>query len=179
MTTTIKTKVVNLFGGPSSGKSTAAAGIFNRMKVRGCNAELIMEAAKDHIYEGHTNILADQLYLLAQQNRRQQRLLGQVDYIITDSPLPLCLVYKPKNYLKTFDALTLELFNTYDNINFFLKRVDKFQAEGRVHDKPQSISLDRRIKGILDWSEESYEIIQVETFSEIAIDKMVDTLLEG
>ncbi len=175
---TIKTKVINLFGGPSSGKSTAAAGIFNRMKVKGINAELVMEAAKDHVWEGHTNILSDQLYLLAHQNRRLERLRGQVDYIITDSPLPLCLIYKPKGYLKTFDSLTMELYNTYDNVNFFLKRVDSFQDEGRVHNKTQSLSIDRRIKGILDWSEAPYDVIQVETFSETAIDLMVDKLVE-
>lgn len=171
------TKVVNLFGGPSSGKSTAAAGIFNRMKVRGINAELVMEAAKDHVYEGHTNILSDQLYLLSHQNRRLARLNGKVDYIITDSPLPLCLIYKPEDYLKTFDSLVMELYSTYNNINFFLKRVDSFQEEGRVHNQKQSLQIDKRIKGVLDWSTIPYDVIQVETFNENAIDKMVDKLV--
>lgn len=170
-------KIVNLYGGPSSGKSTAAAGIFNRMKVRGLNVELVMEAAKDHVWEGHDNILSDQLFLLSQQNRRLARLIGKVDWIITDSPLPLCCIYKPKDYLSTFDPLVMELYNTYNNINFFLKRTDSYQDEGRVHDKKQAIQIDKRIKGVLDWFDTPYEIIQVETFSEKAIDQMVDKLI--
>lgn len=41
------TLVVNLFGGPGSGKSTGAAYVFARLKMLGYNAELVTEFAKD------------------------------------------------------------------------------------------------------------------------------------
>lgn len=43
--------VVNLFGVPSAGKSTGAAYIFSKIKMAGVNAELIIEFAKDKVWE--------------------------------------------------------------------------------------------------------------------------------
>lgn len=39
--------VINLFGQPGAGKSTGAAYIFSQLKLRGINAELVTEFAKD------------------------------------------------------------------------------------------------------------------------------------
>ena len=43
--------VVNLFGTPGAGKSTGAAYIFSNLKMRGINAELVTEFAKDMVWE--------------------------------------------------------------------------------------------------------------------------------
>lgn len=43
--------VINLFGGPGSGKSTGAAYIFSQLKMKGINCELITEYAKDKTWE--------------------------------------------------------------------------------------------------------------------------------
>lgn len=45
--------VVNLYGAPCAGKSTAAAYIFSRLKMAGVNCELITEFAKDMVYDGN------------------------------------------------------------------------------------------------------------------------------
>ena len=39
--------IVNLFGVPGAGKSTGAAYIFSQLKMKGINAELITEFAKE------------------------------------------------------------------------------------------------------------------------------------
>lgn len=49
--TTSKMLVVNLFGTPGAGKSTGAAYIFSELKMRGINAELVIEFAKDKVWE--------------------------------------------------------------------------------------------------------------------------------
>ena len=113
------TKVINLFGGPGAGKSTTAAGLFYEMKVRDIKCELVTEYAKDMTYEKRTNILSDQLYILAKQNRKLIRLVGEVDYIITDSPLLIGLMYVPVNYYAQFSSLVHEIFGSYNNTNFF------------------------------------------------------------
>lgn len=41
------TSVINLIGGPGSGKSTTAAGLFFRMKSMGVRCELVTEYAKE------------------------------------------------------------------------------------------------------------------------------------
>jgi adenylylsulfate kinase-like enzyme len=42
-----KLHVINLFGGPGTGKSTLAAALFTDLKMKGINAELVTEFAKD------------------------------------------------------------------------------------------------------------------------------------
>ena len=82
-------KVINFFGGPCSGKSTAAAGLFYLMKKQKYNVELVTEFAKDLVYEDHTMALSEQNYVFANQEYRLARLEGKIDYAISDSPLIL------------------------------------------------------------------------------------------
>ena len=58
-----KTLVVNLFGAPGSGKSTAAAYIFALLKMAGINAELVTEFAKDKVWEEAKAAFENQQYL--------------------------------------------------------------------------------------------------------------------
>lgn len=41
--------LINLFGAPGTGKSTGAAYIFSQLKMKGINAELVTEFAKDKL----------------------------------------------------------------------------------------------------------------------------------
>lgn len=41
-----KTLLVNLFGGPGTGKSTTRAGLFNTLKLTGVNSEEVPEHAE-------------------------------------------------------------------------------------------------------------------------------------
>lgn len=88
-------KVINLYGGPGSGKSTVAAGLFYlfRMDNR-FNCELVTEFAKEVVFENARQNLADQVYLLGNQYHRLWRLQkAGVELVITDSPLDLANVY--------------------------------------------------------------------------------------
>lgn len=46
------TLIVNLYGGPGTGKSTGAAYIFSKLKMDGIDAEYVTEFAKDKVWEG-------------------------------------------------------------------------------------------------------------------------------
>lgn len=143
-------KVINILGGPGAGKSTTAAGLFFEMKKRQIEVELVTEYAKDMTWEKRHNVLSDQLYILAKQNRRLVRLQGQVEWVITDSPLLLGLVYKEPNYYKTFEDFTLEVFHSYDNHNFLIGRDFAYQAAGRNQTAEQAVEVDDQIKNMLD-----------------------------
>ena len=52
--------VINLFGGPGCGKSTAASYIFSKLKMLGINAELATEFAKDKTWEGNMKAITCQ-----------------------------------------------------------------------------------------------------------------------
>lgn len=152
-------KVINIFGGPGAGKSTTAAGLFFEMKKRQIEVELVTEYAKDMTWEKRHNVLSDQLYILAKQNRRVQRLAGQVEWVITDSPLLLGLVYKTENYFSTFDDFVMEVFNGYDNHNFLIGRDFEYQAAGRNQTLEQAVEVDSMMKNMLEDRKVPYQRI--------------------
>lgn len=135
------TKVINLFAGPGAGKSTTAADLFRLMKNRGVKCELVTEYAKDLAYEGAP--LDNQLYVLAKQDSRQRRLVGKVDYVITDSPLPLSLVYASGFWDNNdFRRLVWGMFRQYDNVCFRIVRVKPYAAYGRSQTEAEARQLD-------------------------------------
>lgn len=142
-------KVISLYAGPGSGKSTTAAGLFFKMKSLGINSELVTEYAKKLAWEKNDKLCMDQLYVTAKQNRGLERLRGQVDYAITDSPLPLAIHYAGDYHLKTFEPLVMELFNSYENINFFLNRKKKYNPAGRFQNEEEAIQIDFSIKKLM------------------------------
>ena len=89
-----KTYLINLWAGPGAGKSTTAAGVFERLKLRGESCELITEYVKAWAWRGEKIGEFDDLYITAKQLRRESALYGKVDYIVTDSPIGLGAVYE-------------------------------------------------------------------------------------
>ncbi len=153
-------KIISLFGGPGTGKSTTAAGLFALMKHEGCKVELVLEYAKEMTYERRDNVLSDQLYMLAKQNRRLERLKDHgLDWAITDSPLLLGLVYAHPLYLRgtNFREFILQLYDTYDNINIFLKRIKSYSEIGRNQSEEEAKAFDVIIKDTLNINAIYYE----------------------
>ena len=152
-------KVINLFGGPGSGKSTTAAGLFHLMKVAGYSVELVTEFAKDLTWDDSQNVLKDQMLVFAEQNHRLWRLEGKVDFAITDSPLLLshiyydlvgnCEFYNELQLGNKFLDWVDNTFLNYDNINFFIRRVKPYIEIGRNQNEEESDMLSHRIKVLL------------------------------
>lgn len=142
--------VINLWGAPGSGKSTTAAGLFFLMKINKHKVELVTEYAKDLVWDRHDALLGNQICIFAEQQRRLHRLRDHgVDYVITDSPLPLPSLYRPRAYFDHFDPLLLEAFHSYNNINYFLNRVSSFEKLGRVHNEQEAEKLSTDLKAFL------------------------------
>lgn len=141
-------KVINLFGGPGSGKSTTAAGLFFKMKHIGLKVELVTEFAKDCTYEGgHT--LPDQLAVLGEQHRRLSRLEGHVDWAITDSPLLLGAIYAKGDFdCREFENAVTWAFNRFDNHNFLLVRNEPYSTYGRTQSFEEACEIDDKIKNL-------------------------------
>ncbi len=140
--------VVNLWGAPSVGKSTAAAGLFNMMKTQGHRVELVTEVAKDLTYSRDWKALENQLYILGQQDHRLRRLVGEVDYVVTDSPLPLGIVYMTPEYADWLSDATLAAYERYDNIDFILKRRKKYDTYGRTQTEGEALALDLQVRDV-------------------------------
>jgi tRNA uridine 5-carbamoylmethylation protein Kti12 len=145
-----KLKVINLFAGPGAGKSTTRAGLFHKMKSEGMNVEEVTEYAKDITWDETQVLLSDQLFMLANQNRRLTRLRSKVDLAISDSPLMLTINYVPHNYLpENFKKLTMELWDTYHNFNFFIEREKKYNPIGRNQTEEEARQIDENILKML------------------------------
>lgn len=152
----MKTKVVNLFGGPGTGKSTTAAGLFAELKLRGVNCELVSEYAKDKAWElGSTSIgtpmvFQAQEYIFAKQHFRFRRCARDVDLIITDSPLLLGLIYKPATFdLPSLGLVIREAHTLYDSLNIFLVRTKDYNPKGRLQTEEKARALDIDIREML------------------------------
>lgn len=146
------TLVVNLFGGPGTGKSTLMAAIFARLKSKGYDCEMCPEFAKELVWENRLETFSDELYLFAKQNHRLFRLIGKVDIVITDRPLYLSIPYY--NYYKgrnqSYENLVKDTFESYNNLNIFLECRKEFVQNGRNESESESKEFDKRFRDCLD-----------------------------
>lgn len=157
-------QVINFFGGPGTGKSTSAAGLFYRMKMLGKDVELVTEVAKDYVWSGHLEMFNNQILVTAQQYERIRRLEGKLDFVVTDSPILLGVHYAPEGYFEGYEDLVYQVFNSFDNMNIFVKRTKKYNPIGRTQTECEAIAIDADIKRILN----KYDIDFVEmTMEEI------------
>lgn len=155
-------KVINLFGGAGTGKSTLSAELFSFLKKKGYDAEIVTEYAKRLIYEKREAFLAnDQLFVFATQNSRIKTLLEfsknhPLDFVVVDSPLLLSLIYNYDPFLQkdeNFQKLVVSVFQKYDNLNIFIQRnpVYGYNPNGRLQSSMQEAEeFDNRIKMSLD-----------------------------
>jgi len=142
--------IVNLFGVPSAGKSTGAAYIFSKLKMLGINAEMVTEFAKDKVWEQSAEVFNNQLYILGKQSFKISKLKNKVEVIITDSPLPLSIFYNNDPVLgEVFDQLVLNVFNSYENVNYLLLRDKPYNSNGRFQTELESNALAEPMKNLL------------------------------
>lgn len=143
--------VVNLFGAPGAGKSTGAAYIFAMLKMKSVNAELITEYAKDKTWEENFVALKNQAYMFGEQSYKMSCCADKVDVIVTDSPLLLNIFYnKDKRLTKSFNQTVIDVFNSFNNINYFITRVKPYNPTGRNQTEAEAQLLGQFIKDMLD-----------------------------
>jgi hypothetical protein len=140
-----KLKVINLWAEPGAGKSTTAAGLFNLMKLRGESVELVTEYAKERVYQSDRRALQNQLYMLAKQDMALWRLQGQVEWAITDSPLPLAVTYSSEEFKAWIGLVMPYVWMRYDNYNFLIHRAKPYQKIGRVQTEEEAAALKAEI----------------------------------
>jgi nicotinamide riboside kinase len=141
--------VVNLVSAPCAGKSTLASKLFYKLKTLGYSVEMIMEFAKELYYEDN-KLIESQIQVFSEQLRRQRRVQGKVDILITDSPLLLSIIYnrEPNPYFE--DMIAWE-FKSFDNLVYFLERGDiPYQQAGRFQNESEARELDNKIIRLME-----------------------------
>lgn len=145
----MSTIVVNLYGGPGSGKSTGMAYVFAKLKLAGVNAEMVTEFAKDKVWENNDEVFKCQAYIFGKQLFKIERCLGKVDVIITDSPLLLSAHYG-KHYSKNFSNFVYEMFSKNYNVNFLINRKKAYNPKGRFQTEDESDKISEELKSLLE-----------------------------
>ena len=171
------TKVINLFAGPGCGKSSTAAALFAEMKLRGYSVELVREVVKDWAYEGKVPCKYDQVYLFGAQARSEYILYGQVDYVITDSPVLLCGFYEQYHlkreltYPSIVNFLEMAKQEGTEHINLFLKRHKPFVQKGRYQTEEQSKQVDIDMKQWL--ASKNVEFIEIDCLDRERVEEIL------
>lgn len=173
------TLIVNLYAGPGTGKSTAAAYIFSQLKMKGIDAELVTEYAKDKTWEGCNEAFKCNLYINAKQIYRISRVYGKLDVIVTDSPILLGAVYA-NNEEHVINASIAEDKKYNNRLDIFLKRNEDiaYNQNGRNQDENGAKELDKCIFNLLEKECSNYFTIKASSEGYDQIVKMVLTKLK-
>lgn len=150
--------VVNLLGGPGTGKSTLAAEVFVILKKRGVSCEYITEYAKDKTWEENSATLSNQVYVFGKQHHKMFRVQNKVDVMICDSPLLFSIIYDTNETKKgdNFYEHIIEEYHRFNNLNFYMKRTTNYDPVGRNQTEEQAVAIDEQIQSILIDNELDY-----------------------
>lgn len=162
--TSTRTTIINLYGGPGTGKSTLSCELFAELKKAGHSVELVREYVKDWAWEGKKVGAFDQIYIAGKQAKREYSLYGKVDYIITDSPLLLSPFYEQyygkqkivEDSVKNFISFSESKGQEY--LPFFIERKKKYVSEGRYETEEEAKQIDIAMKEFLKTKVKFYEI---------------------
>lgn len=137
----MKQKVLALWGGPGSGKSTGAAYVFAMLKLQGYNVELVREYAKElaWLYGTEEEMLQEvtPVEIAVEQYSRQLTPHSKVDLIITDSPIRLSEVYGGcPRVIKGWEE---EEFLTFD---VMVDRIKPYNPSGRFQTEEEAKKID-------------------------------------
>jgi len=144
------TIVVNIIGGPGTGKSILTSEIFAELKRRFISAEISPEYIKKKIREGSLKAVQSQIYIFGKQQYQLFTMKDEVDVIVTDSPFILSSVYDVTN-CNELRALVMKEFNKYENMTYYIERDTNipYEQEGRYQDINGAKKVDTTVKDFL------------------------------
>ena len=159
-----ETLYVNLYGGPGTGKSTHAAGLFFLEKLLGMNVEYIQEYAKDKTWSEDFHTLSFQPYVTGKQFYRCARLKGKVACAVTDSPILNGLIYQGFGCNEHWERGMVDSVSQFRNIHIFLERnldAHPYNPKGRSQTEDQAVDKDNEMRIILDKYNIPYHVVPV------------------
>ncbi|TXH49300.1 MAG: hypothetical protein E6Q97_23005 [Desulfurellales bacterium] len=150
-----QTLIVELYAGPSSGKSTYAAVLYAQLKEAQISVELAREYVKRWAWEGRAIGSFDEYYVLGKQIHEESSLLGKVAVVVTDRPVLLSTIYASLYApARIAQGIRQAVFSYYDavaeaghrRIAVRMKRRRDYDPCGRFEDANQAAVVD----GVVD-----------------------------
>ena len=144
--------IINLIGGPGTGKSILTAELFAKLKRNYNTCEISSEYIKRKLREQAIKVVQNQIYIFAKQQFQlfSMRDEEQLDVVVTDSPFILCPIYD-KTKCKWLKGLAIKEFKKYRNLTYFIERDAsvKYEQDGRYQDLAGAKLVDKKIKKFL------------------------------
>src|SRR5271157_2994514 len=167
--------LINLCGGPGCGKTTLSFYLAYRLKKAGVRAELVGEAARDHIYSWPPDrapfpLLDNQLLLVGQGYERILRLQRHnFEVAVNDSPLVQCLLYcKGHVYYANLEKTIRDVEPNFDTYNVWINprpgsydpesRTQRTEADARALDKTARGLMGNKFWMEIGWDEEEKKL---------------------
>lgn len=129
--------LVNFAGQPGAGKSTIASGVFNLLKRRRWNVELITEYTKELIMQNDQWSLSDELIVFTEKYTRIKR-MEKVDIVITDSPLINSVIYGKSQFGDIGSVFFESVSKKFDSVYFIVEPISKYIPIGRMPDENEA-----------------------------------------
>lgn len=163
--------VINIFGGPGVGKSTTAWKVSSALSELGYIVEYLPEFAKGLTWSNSHHVLRDQLYVFANQVHPLEMTRDKaLDFVVVDSPLPTSLVYMPPDFYKSFEPLVIEVFKSFTNMTYLLRRETQYVDVGRSQSPEEATLIDKRIAEILKKHDIEHQSIGLSDRDRIILD---------
>ena len=156
---------ISILGSPGCRKSTTAAEIFSYLKRQDIKIELIGEQFKSLIYYGVNTLNPHyQLKILADQMSLEMLYLDKgADLIVTDCPIILNVFYAKQlgvPYWKELLEMERQYNKEFPSTNIFLPyKRDSHTTVGRLHNKEQSIQIERDLMAFLYETETNFTLV--------------------
>ena len=169
--------VINIFGGPGSGKTTLASRLFYELKRRDIETANPEEHAKLALLAGQGWILDQQVILVGRAWETLQTLRDQVEVIIMDSPILLGCVYGQGREPASFHDLVADLHRRSDRINLMIRRDPNsgYSTHGRRESADEAKVVDTRI---LDTLPRTGEVFSETSRDDAEVDAFVAAVLQ-
>lgn len=139
-----KTTNIEFYGGPNSGKSTAASLFTSLLGVNGYVVEIPPKIPANFLLNNHGSSLDDPFILYFKQLEAIKNLQTQTDYAVLDNPLLTELVYlNDKNISTKEKDLLSELITTqhanFDNVSIYIHKGHTILKPSSYFDDENSI----------------------------------------
>lgn len=165
---------INLWAGPSTGKSGVSGQLFGKMKENSIDCELVREVAKEHAWNGDLKNM-EQVVITTKQYELEAKLHGKVDFIIVDTSVLMGMLYCDENYKDHLLGIMKYLTKQWKIIHYFLERdlTKDYETNGRMQNLEQSIEKDFEIKKFLKEQGIYYKQIPVQHATEIIFNENI------
>ena len=155
-------KIINIIGGPGTGRSCISYMLYAKLKIAGAVVEHVPEYAKKLVWAKKFETLDNQYHVSTKQYEDLRSVYGSVEYVITDGSLLHGLYYNKHNPTNVSNVPVthkkiMEYYNDFKNINIYLTRGDfKYEQAGRIQTEAQAREIDTELKLILDENDIKY-----------------------